>query len=396
MSPSFKRLLAVGVAAAVALVGPVAMPQAQAKTVPSPVAKASGWLVANPATADDGYSGLITSTLGLAVLDTKAGAATVRSQLAQIRTGAKANVPGNAGRAANLTILARIMHLNPKKFGGVDVVKELKATIKSDGQVGDYGSAYAQALAIIALKRAGQKVPAKVVAKLLSFQDKTSGAFGYEWPAGTFNADPDSTALAIQALDLVGHQKKAVAKAISWAKKSQTKDGYWASYSPVDSTSLMATALKQVHRSYGKARSWLVGQQLADGGFAAELKTSTSASNLLATADASYLLVGKSLAKVSYQLKGYTKSPRPKITGTLRVGQTLTAVTGTWSPTPRFSYQWYRSGHKIKGATAASYTLVAKDRGKHIRVGVLATGMGLKNHVEYSKYTAKVKRALAA
>lgn len=394
MSSSLKRLLAVGIAAAVAFVGPVAMPQAQAKTIPTPVAKASGWLVANPATADDGYTGLLTSTLGLAVLDTKAGAATVRSQLAQLSDGAKANVPGNAGRAANLAILARIVHLNPKSFGGVNLVKELKATIATDGQVGSFGSAYAQALAIIAFKRANQTVPANVVSKLLSFQD-ASGAFGYEFPAGTFNADPDSTALAIQALDLAGHHKKAIAKAVSWAKKNQTKDGYWTSYSPVDSTSLMATALKQVHHGYGKARSWLLTQQLADGGFAAEPRTSTSTSNLLATADATYLLVGKSMAKVSYQLKGYTKSPRPKVTGTRRVGQTLTAVTGTWSPTPSFAYQWYRSGHKIHGATAATYTLVAKDRGKHIRVRVLATGMGLKNHYEYSKYTGKVLKALA-
>jgi hypothetical protein len=394
MSPSLKRLLAVGVAAAVAFVGPVAMPQAQAKTVPTPVAKASGWLVANPATADDGYTGLVNSTVGLAVLDTKAGAATVRSQLAKLSEGAKANVPGNAGRAATMTILARIMHLNPKSFGGVNLIKELKATVTSDGQVGSFGSAYGQALAIIAFKRAGQKVPANVVTKLLSFQD-ASGAFGYEYPAGTFNADPDSTALAIQALDLAGHQKKAVTKAVGWANKNQTKDGYWAAYSPVDTTSLMATALKQVHHGYGKARSWLLTQQLTDGGFAAELRTSTSTSNLLATANASYLLVGKSLAKVSYQLKGYAKSPRPKITGTPRVGQKLTAVTGTWSPKPAFSYQWYRSGHKIKGATADSYTLVAKDRGKHIRVRVLATGMGLKSHHEYSKYTHKVKKALA-
>lgn len=394
MSSSLKRLLAVGIAAAIAFVGPVAAPQAEAKTIPAPAARASAWLVANPASADDGYSGLLTSTLGLAVLDTGKGAATVRSQLAQLSSGAATNVPGNAGRAANLTILTRIMHLSPSNFGGINLVKELKATVNADGQVGSFGSAYAQALAIIAFKRAGQKVPANVVTKLLSFQD-ASGAFGYEFPANTFNADPDSTALAIQALDLVGHHKKSIARAVSWAKKSQAKDGHWESYSPVDSTSLMASALKQVHHSYGKARSWLLTQQLPDGGFAAEPRTSTSTSNLLATADASYLLVGKTLAKASYQLKGYAKSPRPKVTGTLRVGQTLTAVTGTWSPTPSFSYQWYRSGHKIKGATAASYTLVAKDRGKHIRVRVVASGAGLKSQVKYSKPTPKVHKALA-
>ena len=124
-------------------------PVAQAAPTTSAVSKASKWLVAHPATADDGYGGLITSTLGLAVLDTKGGAATVRKQVAALSAGASANVTGNAGRAANLAILARIMHLSARNFGGVNLVTTLQSTIAADGQVGSFGSAYAQALAII-------------------------------------------------------------------------------------------------------------------------------------------------------------------------------------------------------------------------------------------------------
>ena len=50
------------------------------------------------------------------------------------------------------------------------------------------------------------------------------------------------------------------------------------------------------------------------------------------------------------------------------MGRTLTAVTGTWSPTPDvLRFQWFRSGnHPITGATGNAYTLLAADYGKII------------------------------
>lgn len=391
MFTSLRRLLAVGTAAAVASIGLVAAPPAVAKA-PSPTTRASSWLASHQPTEDDGYAGRITSAMGLAVANTNATASTLRDRVTALRDDAAAHAT-TVGVALKLAILVEVMRLNPRDFGGVNLVQTIRAGIQANGQVGDFASAYSQALAIIALKRAKEPVPSTVVTTLLSFQDPASGAFGYEWPAGTFNADPDSTALAIQALDLIGRHRSAVNKAVSWAKKNQTKAGYWEAYSPVDSTALMATALKQADRGYGKARTWLLSQQLSDGGFPAERDGSSS--DLLATADATYLLVGKSMAKVSYTLRGYTKSPRPKVTGVRRVGETLTADARTWAPVPSFAYQWYRSGRKITGATAASYTLIGKDLGKKIRVRVKAYGIGLKSHYEYSTYTGKVKKALA-
>lgn len=64
----------------------------------------------------------------------------------------------------------------------------------------------------------------------------------------------------------------------------------------------------------------------------------------------------------------------PAISGTLTVGQTLTAFEGVWSGEPTsFSYQWKNEGSNIAGATAKTYTLVAGDSGDNITVAVTAT-----------------------
>ncbi len=67
----------------------------------------------------------------------------------------------------------------------------------------------------------------------------------------------------------------------------------------------------------------------------------------------------------------FTQTPVPTISGTAKVGSTLTANTGTWSPTPTaFTYQWLRNGTAISGATSATYKLVTADAGKSLTVKV--------------------------
>ena len=84
----------------------------------------------------------------------------------------------------------------------------------------------------------------------------------------------------------------------------------------------------------------------------------------------------------------------PALTGGSRVGDTLTATDGAWSPAAEsFAYQWQRRAGgayaDIAGATAKTYTLVAADAGATVRVAVTATnddGTG----VGYSAATATV------
>lgn len=82
----------------------------------------------------------------------------------------------------------------------------------------------------------------------------------------------------------------------------------------------------------------------------------------------------------------------PKISGVTRVGSVLTAKPGAWKPTPvTLAYQWYRSGKKISGATALTYTLTAADKGKKITVKVTGTKLGYTTASKTSKKTAAVK-----
>jgi hypothetical protein len=71
----------------------------------------------------------------------------------------------------------------------------------------------------------------------------------------------------------------------------------------------------------------------------------------------------------------------PAISGSLRLGRTLTASSGSWSGTKplSFSYRWLRCAARlggcppISGATAARYRVTARDLGARITVVVVAT-----------------------
>jgi len=70
----------------------------------------------------------------------------------------------------------------------------------------------------------------------------------------------------------------------------------------------------------------------------------------------------------------------PTVSGTAKVGQTLTAGDGTWSNTPTsYAYQWLRcngggnSCVNVANGTQKTYTLVGVDAGNTMRVRVTAT-----------------------
>lgn len=403
MFSHLKRLLTVGIAAGVAFVGFSATPPAaQAAPTTSAVSKASAWLVANPTTADDGYVYKVYNATGIAAAHASGSAAALRTRVRELRDGAQAAVAAKPTTAPYLAILVDALHLSPRNFGGVDLVSTIKTSVAN----GDYSYAYGQALAIIALKRSGAAVPSSLVSDLIAGQTKTgtdAGAFGYSY-GGTFFADPDSTALAIQALDLIGRSKYSgtVRLAAAWAVANQKATGYWDTFSPVDSTALMATAFTttkpsavkglKLAASHAKARSWLKTQQLANGGFPASLN-GTSADQM-ATFDAVFLLKGTAWSTFTYKLGRFTTVSVPKIVGAKKVGSTLSVKVGTWRPklatNTTVKYQWLRSGKAIAGATASTYTLVPADAGKHVRVKVTVSEVGLKKVTKVSAATRKI------
>lgn len=98
------------------------------------------------------------------------------------------------------------------------------------------------------------------------------------------------------------------------------------------------------------------------------------------------------------------------LTGTAKVGSTLTAAPGFWTgnPLPTTTYKWYRCSVAgktaltvskpataakcvaIAGKTAKTYKLVAADKGKYIRVAVTAKNTGATGY-SISKTTTVVK-----
>lgn len=91
--------------------------------------------------------------------------------------------------------------------------------------------------------------------------------------------------------------------------------------------------------------------------------------------------------------KLFTKAPTPKISGVAKVGRTLTASVGTWSPKPsKFTYQWKANGKAIKGATKKSYKITSSRAGARITVTVTAVKSGYKSTAKTSANTAKVTR----
>lgn len=88
----------------------------------------------------------------------------------------------------------------------------------------------------------------------------------------------------------------------------------------------------------------------------------------------------------------FRKVGTPKISGTAKVGKTLKASTGSWSPKPQsFEWQWYRNGTQIPGATEAKYKLTPADRNAKISVRARGIRQGYAQTWSHrSKATKKV------
>jgi subtilisin family serine protease len=84
-------------------------------------------------------------------------------------------------------------------------------------------------------------------------------------------------------------------------------------------------------------------------------------------------------------------APTPRITGTLKVANTLTATAGTWDPAAiALTYRWHRNGAAISGATSRTYTLSGLDAGALLTVKVTGTRAGFATVTKTSGSTARI------
>ncbi|MGN7252712.1 beta strand repeat-containing protein [Arthrobacter sp. SAFR-014] len=106
---------------------------------------------------------------------------------------------------------------------------------------------------------------------------------------------------------------------------------------------------------------------------------------------AGYNTAAKTSALTARVAVGTLSAPAPRITGTAKVGYTLTAVPGAWGQAPvTLKYQWKANGASISGATASTYKPAAAVVGKTMSVTVTGSKAGYTTAAKTSAATAKV------
>ena len=186
-------------------------------------------------------------------------------------------------------------------------------------------------------------------------------------------------------------------------------DGTTVTYTPVGTTITLSTTGQagDGEISYSESDdecsisgSTLTVNQYIDGSCIVTATISQSANYLAATDTVTVTIVRAS--------ERATATVKPTVTGTFRVGQTLTASKGTWVgyPTPTFTYQWYvchiaiisvrtnvLSGWcgKIPGATRSTYKLTSAQRGKYVTVLVTGRSAGTTATSWLAKSISRVK-----
>lgn len=89
--------------------------------------------------------------------------------------------------------------------------------------------------------------------------------------------------------------------------------------------------------------------------------------------------------------KVLVNSVAPAVTGDVYPGGVLAVSTGTWNVTPEFSYQWYRNGEAVAGATSPVWTVpgVAVD-GDGLFCRVIATALDMSLRVDSAPVTVDI------
>jgi hypothetical protein len=139
----------------------------------------------------------------------------------------------------------------------------------------------------------------------------------------------------------------------------------------------------------GTAIAGATGSTLALG--SAELgKTVSVDVTGFATGDITADATSAATAKVA---AGTLTAPTPAITGTLRVGSTLAAHTGTWQPSGvAFHFQWLANGKAVHGATGSTFRLPSSVANQRISVQVIGSKTGYTTLTKTSAQTKAIAR----
>ena len=246
---------------AILLTGVLALsPLAVAPTLATTPAKtadpgkaAAGWLAAQVHAG-----GLTPSSLADAIIAfaaTGVGADAAATALTQLEGNVDSYILNGAtlqaGATGKVMLAVHAAGGDVHAFGGHNLETELRGILADAGaDAGHFGSGqiYDQSLDILALATTATGVPEAAATWLVSKQC-TDGDFSYDGTCPSpFGPDPDSTAIAIQALQAAG-ETTALGKAETWLLAQQGPDGALSTFGIANSTSSAATA--EAYRALG-------------------------------------------------------------------------------------------------------------------------------------------------
>ncbi len=214
-----------------------------------------------------------------------------------------------AGATGKLILAAVAASKNPRCFGvtggKLDLYNKLMSFYSSNGKFGS--SAFDQALAVLALKAARQRVPAAAVKHIKSARGKNGWNFAMSKSRGD---DVESTALVIEALRAAGVKRrdKALTKAYRWLTFQRNTDGGFnpgaaAGVTQANTTAFAIRAADALGKNNKKAKQALRALQMKNGSFR-DTPTAAGKYRGIATSDAVIALSGAHYPVVSRKKAG--------------------------------------------------------------------------------------------
>jgi hypothetical protein len=157
-----------------------------------------------------------------------------------------------AGSVAKLLNVAIAQGVDPEAFGGWDLVATLEARENGQGRFvdqspfGDYSNTFGQSFALIGLSRARGSVTTAARSYLVAQQCPGGGFALTMTDAGCSsdaNADPDATAMAVQALLVTGGASAAASDGLDYLADLQDADGAIGGAGPTAAPNANSTGL---------------------------------------------------------------------------------------------------------------------------------------------------------
>jgi len=249
-----------------------------------------------------------------------------------------------AGRVAGTTKLTDLEKdclavcsagLDPRSFGGRNLVEAIKSHIGGDGHIGVLVNEHCWG--VIALAAAKEAVPANCRAWLTAHQN-IDGGYGYAADSGS---DPDDTGAALQALVAAGESASgnAVTRALSYLQFCQASDGgfTWQTQgSNVGSTAWCVQGLAAAGEDAGSSTwtasgktplDFLAGMQQGDGHYRYTKSSDANAAWMTAEAIPAVLQKAFPLSAASANTNDPGKTKKNNQTGTTTTSDTQTGST---------------------------------------------------------------------